>query len=263
MKKALIIFFAFLSFRASAQFIVEATSMSVSCPGRNDGQADVQVLSGFPPYIYRWSDPAEQSTRTAIGLSAGQYSVLIIDSLMNDTLIPITVEEPDSIIFRAVVINSKCEAAIGKITLRPSGGTGPYSYYWHNSGTTTSQPVMRDLVGGSYTVTITDDKGCTADSVITVPEDQCEVKGDKVFTPNSDGINDTWHINNINFFPNAKISVYNRWGQIVHEQTGEYAAWDGTHLGMKLPDATYYYVIYRNAIDKEKGIETGSVTIVR
>lgn len=263
MIKALIILFALLTAQASAQFIVEVTTISATCPGGNDGTADAHVLSGFPPYTYQWNDPAQQVTRTATGLAKGNYTVLITDSLMNDTLVPVIVPGPAPFIFRATVTSAKCEAAIGRITLEPSGGSRPYSYYWHNSGTTTSQPQLRDLVSGSYTLTITDEKGCTADTVITVPENKCDVVGDKVFTPNSDGINDTWLINNINFFPNAKVSVYNRWGQIVHEQTGVYVPWDGSHLGMKLPDATYYYVIYRDVNDQNEGTYTGSVTIVR
>lgn len=76
------------------------------------------------------------------------------------------------------------------------------------------------------------------------------------FTPNGDGINDTWYIENIEKFPNAEISVYNRWGAIVFKSLGNYDnnnGWNGTYKGNNelLPDAPYLYIITTNKENME------------
>ena len=83
-----------------------------------------------------------------------------------------------------------------------------------------------------------------------------------VFTPNGDGINDTWQIDGIGLYPDASIKVFNRWGQLIYESEGLYIPWDGVGL-VKISDqeiATYYYIINLNINDKDY---TGSVTIKR
>jgi gliding motility-associated-like protein len=62
------------------------------------------------------------------------------------------------------------------------------------------------------------------------------------FTPNEDGINDTWIIENIELFPSAYIYVYNRWGQELWVgRPGE--NWNGTYKDKLVPTGPYLYVI--------------------
>ena len=63
------------------------------------------------------------------------------------------------------------------------------------------------------------------------------------FSPNGDGVNDYWYIKNIENYPKADISVFNRYGQRVYESIGYAKQWDGTFNGSKLPTGTYYYMI--------------------
>ena len=87
------------------------------------------------------------------------------------------------------------------------------------------------------------------------------------FSPNGDGINDFWYIENINAFKNNIVTVYNRWGTKVYEQKGynnndSNKRWDGTAKnGKQVGSGTYYYVIILN----EEGFSsvTGAVTIMR
>lgn len=62
------------------------------------------------------------------------------------------------------------------------------------------------------------------------------------FTPNNDGVNDTWTIDGLAYYPGATLDVYNRYGQLVLHSSA-YKPWDGTLNGKLLPVATYYYVI--------------------
>ena len=83
-----------------------------------------------------------------------------------------------------------------------------------------------------------------------------------VFTPNGDGINDTWQIDGINLYSNPNIRVFNRWGQKVFESLSQlYVPWDGIGINNEEQEiATYYYVIDLNLDNKNYN---GSVTIKR
>lgn len=110
-----------------------------------------------------------------------------------------------------------------------------------------------------YLLTATADGGCTATDE-TYVRIQHDLKIPNVFSPNGDGINDTWIIKNISDYPNAVVQVFNRYGQKVFESKGYPQPWDGTYKGSPLPLATYYYVI-----DLKNGFNalTGSITILK
>ena len=82
------------------------------------------------------------------------------------------------------------------------------------------------------------------------------------FTPNGDGINDTWVIKRIENFENAQVQVFDRWGQSIFKSVGYAQAWDGTFKGNKLPTAAYYYVIELNSLEVSIPPFTGIVSIV-
>jgi gliding motility-associated-like protein len=83
----------------------------------------------------------------------------------------------------------------------------------------------------------------------------------QIFSPNSDGANDTWQVRNIEEFPEALITVYNRWGSPVFKTKNYTNTWNGTFEGSALPVAAYYFVIDMSTYGKSQ--VTGSVTIVR
>jgi gliding motility-associated-like protein len=63
------------------------------------------------------------------------------------------------------------------------------------------------------------------------------------FTPNGDGINDTWVISGITSYPNSVIRIFTRYGTLVYQQRNYSNNWGGLLNGHPLPVATYYYVI--------------------
>lgn len=63
------------------------------------------------------------------------------------------------------------------------------------------------------------------------------------FTPNGDGINDTWEIKYLDQYPGCRIEVYTTNGQLIYANDGYTKAWDGTFKGNAMPSGTYYYVI--------------------
>jgi gliding motility-associated-like protein len=80
------------------------------------------------------------------------------------------------------------------------------------------------------------------------------------FSPNGDGINDTWKILYLESYPGAIIDVFNRYGQKVFSSTGYYTEWDGTYNGTALPIGTYYYIINPK---NGRALINGSVTIIK
>lgn len=80
------------------------------------------------------------------------------------------------------------------------------------------------------------------------------------FTPNGDGINDTWDIKYIGQFPNCTVEIMNRYGYKVFNSVGYPIAWDGRSSGASLPVGTYYYVIKLASNTKPL---TGYLTIIR
>ena len=78
-------------------------------------------------------------------------------------------------------------------------------------------------------------------------------------TPNADGQNDTWVLEDIDAFPDALVNIYDKAGLTVYKSSGGYTAWDGTANGKQLPMGTYYYVI-----DLRDGspIYQGTLTII-
>lgn len=80
------------------------------------------------------------------------------------------------------------------------------------------------------------------------------------FTPNGDGVNDTWVIQKIGDYPNCTVQVFNRYGGVVYYSVGYGTPWDGNYRGARLPVGTYYYIINLNA-----GVSSlsGFVTLIR
>jgi gliding motility-associated-like protein len=80
------------------------------------------------------------------------------------------------------------------------------------------------------------------------------------FTPNGDGINDTWNIPDLSFYPKCVLRIFNRYGTELMQSKGYSKAWNGTFSGKLLPAGVYYYLIDTN--DGQPKL-SGNVTILR
>ncbi|MGN6645309.1 MAG: gliding motility-associated C-terminal domain-containing protein [Cytophaga sp.] len=146
--------------------ISTASITNVSCNGGNNGAIDATVTGGpTMPYTYSWSNGA--TTEDISGLTAGTYTLTIIDGNNCTTSQTFTVTEPAPLTATAAVSQITCNGANnGSITLTPAGGTAPYSnFVWSNGATTQN---ISGLVAGTYTVTFKDSKGCTGSASATV-----------------------------------------------------------------------------------------------
>jgi len=235
---------------------------NISCFGMHDGYVNLFVTGGVPPYTYLWQIGTNTTNVPNIdNLYEGIYNLHVEDAnhCVNDTSVAVSQPAPLS----ATWI-SQGPSCIGNndgyIELTVTGGTAPYSFTW---GTGTS-PVeyISGLVEGQYLITILDSMACEAEvgpiTIIDVQEDCIRIPN--AFTPNADGVNDTWIIDNIDMYPRAYIEVFNRWGQCLFEGKGSEDPWDGTYNGNMVPTGPYIYVV--NLFNGDEAY-TGIVTVVK
>jgi gliding motility-associated-like protein len=135
----------------------------VNCFGVNIGAIDISVSGGLTTtYTYKWSNTPMSTTQDLTGVGAGTYTVTVTAGTASTTF-SATIAGPASAISvpsnTVTLTNVKCFGGTdGAISIAPTGGTAPYTYNWGNGVTTQNRTA---LGGGSYTVTITDSKGCT------------------------------------------------------------------------------------------------------
>ncbi|MES2110096.1 MAG: gliding motility-associated C-terminal domain-containing protein [Bacteroidota bacterium] len=118
---------------------------------------------------------------------------------------------------------------------------------------TSATPVANPTDDISYTMTVTSANCGISTSTVFVRVYK-KVTIPNTFSPNSDGINDTWNIEALVTYPESTTMVYNRYGKLVFKSTGYTKNWDGTYNGIVLPAGTYYYVIdLKNGTSKLAG----------
>jgi gliding motility-associated-like protein len=116
------------------------------------------------------------------------------------------------------------------------------------------QPVATPASDIRYSLEVVSDAGCgTArdDVFVKVYND---VYVPSAFTPNGDGLNDNWRIDGLLAAPNARLLVYNRFGQLVFESVGNSRIWDGTFKGQPVSTGAYAYMLdLKNGLPVRKG----------
>ncbi|MNK18861.1 hypothetical protein D3C87_370760 [compost metagenome] len=144
-----------------------AAITNVSCFNGSNGEIDVTASGGTLPYTFDWGGGITTEDRTA--LAAGTYDVAIGD-VNGCILVHVTITQPASALSGTVSpTNVNCfGGSDGAIDLTPMGGTAPYTVEW-NDGITSED--RSGLTSGTYSVTISDHKGCvkTLSASVTQP----------------------------------------------------------------------------------------------
>jgi len=134
-----------------------------------------------------------------------------------------------------------------RIRINPVNGTPPYDFSF-NGGQYEFTSYITNPVSGTNTIRVRDANGCTFDTTyfyITAPP--LDITIPAAFTPNEDGLNDTWDIIGLQKHPEAHVKIYNRWNRLVYEFNGTAAhGWNGWLNGMRMPMDTYWYIITLN-----------------
>ncbi|WP_156026811.1 OmpA family protein [Sporocytophaga myxococcoides] len=129
----------------------------INCYGEKKGAISVSVKGGVGPYSYTWSNGA--TTEDIMDVPAGNYTVRVSDAKGCITTLNQEINQPAMLTASVdAVKNIPCYGdTTGSINISVKGGSLPYNFKWSNGATTED---LKGLSAGSYTVTITDAKGC-------------------------------------------------------------------------------------------------------
>lgn len=148
------------------------------------------------------------------------------------------------------------------------------SYVWdlgNNNTSTAINPNNTYFANGNYLVTllVTGALGCTdsTSEIIVINTITTEINTliPNAISPNGDFKNDVWKLEFLELlFPDARVEIYNEWGQLLFESDGYDTPWDGTYAGEFVPDGTYYYVIdLKNSGNPETDIFKGTLLVLK
>jgi len=226
------------------QGVCEGESVTLTATGANN---------------YSWTNGIQNGVAFTPTVGTNVYTVTGTSGAGCTATDHVVVVVHEQVAFNVQVESPTCIAAEdGKITVNTTAGSASFNYLW-NTGATTG--VLTAVRAGTYSVEVTDFYGCKATQTIVVAEstNACLfISGG--LTPNGDGKNDVWIIQGLAAYPQAKLWVFNRWGQAVYEGDANTAPWDGTYQGQELPTADYYYTI---SLAPDQVDQKGVVTLKR
>jgi gliding motility-associated-like protein len=204
----------------------------------------IEAPEGFE--AYNWS--TGQNNRAIVIDHAGTYTLTValsVNGMRCENSKVLTVYEAGPPVIRSV-ITSDWTASNNSITVLVSG-EGDYEYSV-NGVTYQQSPQFENLESGPYTVHVRDKNGCGNDS-----KDITLLMYVKYFTPNGDGINDTWRIPYSWNEPGLVVYIFDRYGKHLASFKGNSPGWDGTINGQNLPATDYWFVVERNDGRTHKG----------
>ncbi|MEH3114781.1 MBG domain-containing protein [Pedobacter terrae] len=190
----------------------------------------------------------------ASGGAANNYSLVYVNGTLTINAIPLV-----NIVSNKGTEISKGETAV----LTASGGT---AYSWSTasgiiSGQNTASLSVRPVQTTIYTVRVTNASGCNSSASITIKvNEDYKLVANNILTPNGDGINDTWIIQNIDLYPSNEVRIFDRNGREMYSKKSYDNSWNGTIGGNELAEGTYYYII---TYGPNKLVQKGFITIIR
>ncbi|MBI3512197.1 MAG: PKD domain-containing protein [Bacteroidetes bacterium] len=145
--------------------MTSASQADELCFGGNNATATVTPSGATGPYTYSWS-PSGQTGSTATALTSQGYTCTITDANGCAITQTFNITQPTLVTVTTAQVSSTCGNPNGTATATPSGGTGTYNYLWSPGGQTTS--TISAQMAGTYSVTVTDANGCSANGTITI-----------------------------------------------------------------------------------------------
>lgn len=215
-----------------------------TCYGNIEADVYLSATGGTSPYFFNVTSNETtivgdtiENIRDSLNIIEVQDSKNCID---NQNLI---IYQPAPLTSDYIVQNPSCIGNIdGQISFHTIGGTAPYHLLWN--GVIIDTTIISGISMGSYDIDIIDANSCEY-KINGIALNDIEIDCIKIpnaFTPNNDGINDIWIIENLELYPNAYLQVYNRWGQKLYAGS-HIDKWDGTYNGKFVPSGTFVYIL--------------------
>lgn len=258
----------------TVQIIVDYTPISINgnsgnqvlqCEN-NDHFLDIYTIptNGTQPYSYLWSNSSSDSLVSVNVTNPTTFTITITDACnvsVTDTIL-FTFEPYTPMNLTITAIDTICVNSEIQLLGTATNGLPPYNFVWNDGltfTTTTNPATYSSIISGTQPITlsVTDQCGITEELTKTVEVIACEITVPNVFTPNGDGMNDNLVFTNLEFFPNNKITIFNRWGRKIFEQNSYKNNWDGEDYN----DGTYFFILELN--NKENTVHKGTITLLR
>lgn len=151
------------SFALNAQFSVSIqVNQNIVCYGGTDGALTATVTPPGSAYTFVWSNGG--NTPSISDLSAGSYTVTVQSPTGATATATAALAEPAELVATAITELPLAVNPTGTVEVETTGGTLPYSFQWVNQGNIpySNQENLMDAPAGQYTLTVSDDFGCTA-----------------------------------------------------------------------------------------------------
>ncbi|MES2850230.1 MAG: PKD domain-containing protein [Bacteroidota bacterium] len=225
------------------------------------GASDIFGLPGSGAYS---GDGVSSDNFTPALAGAGTHAITYTYTAANGC---IDAESKDIVVDPTPIINFGNQPVINVLEgdvlqLKPTITYGA-TYLWTPStylnSTTSPTPSGMPTDDIVYTLLVTSNKGCQETQSIPVKVVRKYVVPN-TFTPNNDNNHDRWEIENLALYPDVRVRIFSRAGQMVFESYGYNTPWDGKYKGTDCPFGTYYYVIETGG---GRGPRTGYVAIIR
>lgn len=216
---------------------IEADNTTLTC-NRESVIIAAQVQGAVMPIAnYTWTGGASGSSITVT--QAGPYWVEVTDdngcTAKSNTLdITEWYTMPDA---------SLEQVGPDSMLITPIGDEAMPWIYQLDNDTTFLDELSFSTYAGQHELFITDQNGCKAIVPFVVELKLVEIKIPAFFTPNDDNLNDTWEIENIEYYPNAIIQIYDRYHKLLVEYKGADPGWDGMYNGHPMPSDDYWYYL--------------------
>ena len=186
-----------------------------------------------PDYGYQWS--SGENTSSIMVSTGGPYEVVINDKMgrpVCDNTFVVQVYASKTPHIKEVVIEDL--QAQNTVTVIPDR-EGDFEYSLDEGGYQ-SDNVFYEVLPGAHKLSMLDLNGCG-----TATENIVVVGYPKFFTPNGDGVNDSWHIVGISSLEDPMVLVYDRYGKLIKQLSKNNSGWDGTYNGKSLPSDDYWF----------------------
>ena len=153
-----------------------------------------------------------------------------------------------------------CLENASAIQLRATEG---YDNYLWNNNLSTNKPFYSVHSPGNYTVRVDNVCGSKMDTIQVYDHCSFPIYFPSAFTPNGDFLNDILRVPWANKNKLRRLSIYNRWGQIVFYTTNAGEGWDGKYKGIEQPVGAYIYFLEMDGLSGEKFNQKGTVVLIR
>lgn len=211
----------------------------------------ITLDAGVPGMTYKWHTQAQETTQTINVTKGGTY------------IVDVTSPAPENCTSQKTIIVEERE--VPEISRIEVNGTTAVIYltkeqdyfeysvdgsYFQNSN------VFYDVPGGLQTAYVREKSGCPS----AIPKTFVVLVFPAFFTPNNDTFNDLWEVTGMEYYPEAQVTIFDRYGKLIAQLTASKMTWDGTLDRNPLPASDYWYAL---KIDNTKPILRGHFSLKR